>query len=157
MSKLWILAALALSACATTGRLEPPTITVTDIAIDYFTAPDSKFTVQVKLANPNYREIAVDAVNAELRLENIPVGTAALAAPIRVPPRGEVTASVIAKADLVSSLRASGEIARRLAEEKLPSPTVRYSVSGVVTLEGGSTIPFSRAGEFKLAVTAPTR
>jgi len=64
---------------------------------------------------------------------------------------------VIAKADLVSSLRASGEIARRLAEEKLPSPTVRYSVSGVVTLEGGSTIPFSRAGEFKLAVTAPTR
>ncbi len=51
----------------------------------------------VKLANPNDREIAVDAVDAELRLEDMAVGTAALAAPVRVPPRGEVTASVIAK------------------------------------------------------------
>ena len=146
-----------LAGCATTGSLEPPKVTVSDITIDYFTAPDAKFTVQVKLANPNFRELAVDGVSAELRLENIPVGTAMLAAPVRVPPLGEVTASVVANADLISSLRASGEIARRLAEEKLPSPAVRYSVNGTVTLAGGGTIPFSRAGEFKLAVTAPTR
>ena len=145
------------AACATTARLEPPGITVTDVTIDAFTGPDARFTVHVTLANPNLREIAVDAVSAELRLENIPVGTATLAAPVRMPARGEVATSIVARADLLSSLRASGEIARRSREERLPSPVVRYSVTGSVTLEGGTTIPFSRVGEFKLALTAPAR
>ena len=152
-----MLALLALASCATTGALQPPRVAVTDVTIDYFTAPDAKFTVQVKLSNPNLRELAVDALDAELRLENVPVGTASLAAPVRVPPLGDVTASVVAKADLLSSLRASAEIARRLTAEKGASPAVRYAVTGAVTLQGGGTIPFSRAGEFKLAVTAPSR
>ncbi len=157
MKRTVILAAVALAGCATTGPLEPPTITVTDVTIEYFTAPDSRFTVQIKVANPNFRELAVDGVSAELRLENLPVGTATLAAPLRVPPRGEVTASVVATADLIASLQASAAIARRLSQEKLPAPAVRYAVVGTVTLDGGRTIPFTRSGEFRLAVTAPTR
>jgi hypothetical protein len=64
---------------------------------------------------------------------------------------------VAAAADLVSSLRASGEIARRLSVDKPAVPTVQYAVSGSVKLEGGAVVPFSRAGDFKLAVTAPSR
>ena len=156
MRKLSLLC-LCLAGCATTAPLESPKITVTDITLDYFTAPDARFTVQVKLDNPNAREIAVDNVTAELRIEDVPVGTASLGAPVRLPPRGEVTASVVAAADLMASLRASAEIARRLSQEKPSVPTVRYAVSGMATLAGGGTIPFSRAGEFKLAVTAPAR
>jgi hypothetical protein len=74
-----------------------------------------------------------------------------------LPSRGEATASVAAAADLESSLRASAQIARRLAIEKPATPTVHYAVSGTVTLEGGAVVPFSRAGDFKLAVTAPAR
>ena len=146
-----------LAACTTTGSLQPPTVTVSDVTIDYFTAADAKFTVQVKLANPNWREIAVDGMTAELRIENVPIGTANLAAPVRLPARGEATASVVAAADLVSSLRASAEIARRLSTDRQATPAVRYAVSGSARLEGGVVVPFSRAGEFKLAVTAPAR
>ena len=130
---------------------------MSDVTIDSFTAADAKFTVQVTLANPNFREVAVDAMSAELRIENIAIGTASLAAPVRLPARGEATASVVAAADLVSSLRASAEIARRLREEKLSAPIVRYAVNGSVTIEGGRVVPFSRAGEFKLGATAPPR
>ena len=157
MKFIQLMACLALAACATTGPLDPPRITVSDVTLDYFTAADAKFTVQVKLENPNFREVAVDAMSAELRIESIPIGTASLAAPVRLPARGEATASVIAAADLVSSLRASAQIARRLREEKLPAPIVRYAVNGSATLEGGRVVPFSRSGEFKLGATAPTR
>jgi LEA14-like dessication related protein len=157
LRRLCVLLAVACASCATIGPIDPPRITVSDVTIDYFTSADARFTVQVTLANPNFREVAVDAMSAELRIENIPIGSASLAAPVRLPARGEATASVVAAADLVSSLRASAAIARRLREENLPAPVVRYAVSGSATLEGGSVVPFSRAGEFKLGVTAPTR
>jgi LEA14-like dessication related protein len=157
LRRLCALLAVACASCATTGTLEPPKVTVTDITLDYFTAPDARFTVKVKVDNPNPRELAVDAVRAELRLEDISVGTAALATPLRVPARGEVTASVAAAADLMASLRASAEIARRLSQDRQATPTVHYAVVGTVTLANGGAIPFSRAGEFKLALTAPTR
>ena len=152
-----VLACLALAGCATTGRIEPPTIRVTDITMDRFTSADAKFTVQVMLANPNFQEIAVETLTAELRIENVPVGTARLAAPVRVPARGEAAASVVAAADLLSSLRASAEIARRLDQEKSASPGVRYDVSGSASLAGGVLVPFSRAGEFKLSLGTSLR
>ena len=37
------------------------------------------------LANPNDREVAVDAMSAELRIEDVPIGTARLAAPYACP------------------------------------------------------------------------
>jgi LEA14-like dessication related protein len=155
--RISVLLAVACASCATNGPIDPPRITVSDVTIDYFTAADAKFTVQVKLANPNFREVAINAMSAELRIENIPIGTASLAGPVRLPARGDATASVVAAADLVSSLRASAEIARRLREEKPASPIVRYAVSGSATLEGGTVVPFSRSGEFNLGITAPAR
>ena len=156
-TRLAIFGWVALAACATTGRLQPPTIRVTDITMDAFTSADAKFTLQVTLANPNFREVAVDALAAELRIENVPVGTARLTAPLRLPARGEATASIVASADLISSLRASAEIARRLDQEKRATPGVRYAVAGTVNLEGGIVVPFSKAGEFRLSVGAPSR
>src|SRR6478735_756212 len=92
---LSLLACVLLGACATTGRLEPPAIRVTDITMDYFTSADARFTIQVTLTNPNLQEVAVEALTAELRIENVPVGSAQLAAPVRVPARGEATASIV--------------------------------------------------------------
>ena len=38
-----------LAGCASTGPIEPPKVTVSDVTIDYFTAADARFTVQVNL------------------------------------------------------------------------------------------------------------
>ena len=130
---------------------------VEKVGIDYFTAADSQFTVVVSLHNPNDREIGVDGIDAELRIENVPVGTARLSAPVRLPARGDTTASMIAHADLAASLEASAQIARRPASRADAPPTVRYAVRGAATLDGGTVVPFSRNGEFGLSLTAPTR
>lgn len=155
--RLAIMAVLLVGACATTGPLEPPKVTVRSVSIDHFTAADGKFTVQVQIANPNYREIAIDAISAELRVENIPIGTAQLASPVRLPARGEAAATIDAQSDLVGSLRASAEIVRRIGAEGQRGTGVRYSVTGTATLQGGATVPFSRSGEYKLQLTAPSR
>ena len=150
-------ACIALAACATTGSLEPPKVSVKSVSIDYFTAADGKFTVDLLLVNPNFREIAIDAIAADLRVEDVAIGTAKLASPVRLPARGETTATIAAQADLVGSLRASAEIARRLGAEGQRGTGVRYSVSGTATLQGGAVVPFSRNGEYKLQLTAPSR
>ena len=103
------------------------------------------------LANPNDREIAVDAIDADMRLEDVGVGTAHLAAPLRVPSRGDATASLVAIADWAGLFKAVSDVARRADSQSGTRPRIRYAVSGVVTLDGGRTIPFSRAGEFPLA------
>ena len=154
-ARITLLAALALAACTTAPRLDPPKVGVARVQIDRFTGANAQFSVVVTLANPNDREIAVDAIAADLRIENVAVGTARLAAPVRLPPRGETRATIAAQTDLAASLRAAAEIARRLETRTDGPPAVRYAVSGYATLDGGSVVPFSRSGEFTLKLGAP--
>ncbi|MFO1313900.1 MAG: LEA type 2 family protein [Burkholderiales bacterium] len=152
LRNLSAVACMAIAACATTGPLEPPKVTVSSVSIDSFTAADGKFTVQLLLANPNFREIAIAAIAAELRIEDVAIGTARLAAPVRLPARGETTATIAAQADLMASLRAGAEIARRLGAEGQRGAGVRYTVAGTATLDGGAVVPFSRSGEYRPTV-----
>lgn len=148
--RLALFAALLLAACATTPRLEAPKVSVARVTIDRFSNASASFTVVLTLANPNDREIAVEAAAADLRLENVVVGNARLAAPVRLPPRGETTASLAARTDLPATLQAAAQMMRRLSAQPEAAPAVRYAVSGTATLEGGSVLPFSRSGEFAL-------
>jgi LEA14-like dessication related protein len=141
-------AMLALAACATTARLEAPKVTVDRVRIDRMTAADTQFTLVVGIANPNDREIMVDAIDADLRIEEVPVGTAHLAAPVRLPPRGQTSASLVVRTGLSAALRAAAEVARRAETQRGVASTVRYAVSGTATLDGGRAIPFARSGEF---------
>ena len=144
---LQAVAILLLAACATT-RLEPPTVSVDRVRIDRMTNVDAQFTVIVNLVNPNERAIGVDTIDADLRIEDIAVGTAHLAEPVRLPARGEATASLTVRAGWAATLRAAAEVARRAENNTGAAKTVRYRVSGVATLDAGRMIPFSRTGEF---------
>jgi LEA14-like dessication related protein len=153
MNRLALLAALLLAACAAMRPLEPPKVAVTQVEMDRLTAVDARFNIMVRITNPNDREVAVDAIVADLLIENVPIGRAVLTAPVRLPARGETTASMAARADYAASLRASAEIARHLGEQGNAGSHVHFAVSGQATLDGGTTIPFSRSGEFTLKMS----
>lgn len=148
-------AAALLAACASTPRLEPPKVAVERVRIDRLTPADARFTVFVAVANPNDREIAVDAIAADMRIEDVPVGAARLAAPVRVPARGAATAELSARATLAAALEAAAAIARRAEGAGGRLPPVRYAVSGTATIGGGNPIPFSRTGEIGWPHGAP--
>ena len=142
-----VVAAALLAACATAPRLETPRFAVERVRIDRLTAADARFSVFVAVANPNDREIAVDAIVADVSIEDVPVGTARLAAPVRVPARGAATAELSARATLAAALEAAAAVARRLDDPRGTPPPVRYAVSGTAAIDGGNPIPFARRGD----------
>ena len=146
---------LALGACATVPRLESPKVVGAELRIDRLTGVDAQFTVTLTLANPNDRDINVNAIDAAVSIEDVAVGTAQLVAPIRLAARGEAPVALTVRAGLADALRAASAVVRR-AEASGPS-TARYVVAGTAVLDGGLTLPFSRSGEYPLParMTAP--
>jgi LEA14-like dessication related protein len=148
---LTVAMAMLVAACATVPRLEAPKVSVDRVRIDRMTNAEAQFTVVVNLVNPNERAIAVDAIDADLRVEDVAIGTAHLAEPVRLPAHGEATASLTIRTGWAATLLAVTEAARRAQTGNGAPMTVRYGVSGLATLDTGATLPFSRAGEFPLS------
>jgi LEA14-like dessication related protein len=145
-----VLAATLLAACATAPRLEPPTVAVTGVIVERVGQGNAQFTLVLAMANPNDRDIDVEGVAAELRVEDVVVGSARLMQPVRLPARGDTTANLAVRTDLSPTLQAAAELARRLIVNPGSPPGVRYSVSGTATIDGGRVVPFSRSGEIAL-------
>jgi len=138
------LAMLLVAACATV-RLQPPTLAVASVTVDRLTPVDARFSVHVTIGNPNDRALAVEAIDAKLRIEDVAIGTAQLAEPVRLPARGEATARLLARADLASSLRAAAQVASKAQIEGEAFTGIRYAVDGTARIDG-SVYPFSRTG-----------
>ncbi len=143
---LVVLACALLAGCATAPRPEPPKVAVERVRIDRLTPADARFTVFVAVANPNDRELAVDAIEADVRIEGVAVGAARLAAPVRLPARGTATAELAARATLSAALEAAAAVVRR-AEGAGALQPVRYAVAGTATVDGARPVPFAREGE----------
>ena len=152
---LGIVGVAALVACADAPRVAAPRIAVETVRMARITGTEATFEVTLNLSNPNAREIAVTSVDANLTIEDVPVGAATLVSPLRLPANGETTATVQARAGISAVLRVAAEISQRAQEQKGTGQPVRlrYAVSGIAVLEGGWSIPFSRSAE--IVVNAP--
>jgi LEA14-like dessication related protein len=148
--------AALLAACSVAPRLVVPRVAVDSVRLDRIAAGEARFDVMLKLTNPNPRELSVEAIDASVTIEDVPVGNATLKEPLRLPANGEATATLQARAGLAAVLRLAADFAQRAQEQKgRGQPTqVRYSVSGNAAVEGGYAIPFSRSGEFRIGPDA---
>lgn len=117
------------------------------VEVDRLTPTDARFNVFVTIVNPNERAIAVEAIDANLRIEHVVIGTAHLAEAVRLPARGETMARLVARADLPSSLRAAAQVASRAQVEGPAFAGIRYAVEGSAVIDGGSIYPFARNGD----------
>jgi LEA14-like dessication related protein len=146
------LAAALLASCGGIPKLEAPRATVNSVSVDRINGLEARFSVTLDLTNPNDRDIAVDAIDATVMIEDVPIGTAALAAPVRLPARGEASAILQARAGFDAITRIAAQLAQRTQEQRATggATLVRYTVAGTATLEGGLTVPFSRSGDFRL-------
>jgi LEA14-like dessication related protein len=160
----WLPPALAiagvavLASCADAPRVTAPRIAVETVRLERITGTEATFEVVLSLSNPNAREIAVDSVDANLTIGDVPVGSATLVSPLRLRANGETTAAVQARAGIAAVLRVVAEISQRAREQRGTGQPVRlrYAVSGTAMLEGGWTIPFSRNAEFLVNAPATT-
>jgi LEA14-like dessication related protein len=151
-----VLAAVLLVSCAAGPRLVAPRVSVDSVRLDRIAGGEARFDVMLNLSNPNPRELAVETIDASVTIDDVPVGTATLKEPLRLPANGDATATLQARAGLAAVLRLVADFAQRAQEQKQTGqPTlVRYSVSGNATVQGGYSIPFSRSGEFRIGPDA---
>jgi LEA14-like dessication related protein len=145
-----------LASCAAAPRLVSPRVAVESVRLERITGGEARFDVILRLENPNPRELAVDAIDASVTIDDVPVGTATLKEPLRLPANGDATATLQARAGLAAVLRLAADFAQRAQDQKgQVQPTqVRYAVSGNATVQGGYAIPFSRSGEFRIGPDA---
>jgi LEA14-like dessication related protein len=142
---------LGVTACATTPRLQPPKVSVVGVTVDRRTMADGRFTLRLAIANPNDRELAVEALTADLRVENVVLGTATLTAPVTVGPHAEEVASFAAQGNFEAGVQFFAATMRRIQElGDTARPTLRYSVTGIATVAGGTPVSFDRRGEIPL-------
>jgi LEA14-like dessication related protein len=146
------IAVAALASCAGVPKLVPPRATVNSVSVERVAAGEARFSVTLFIANPNDRDLAVDAIDATLTVEDVPIGSAVLAAPVRLPARGETSAILNARAGLDAIARIAAQIAQHANERPAEGAgaVVRYTVAGTATLENGMIIPFLRSGDFRL-------
>jgi LEA14-like dessication related protein len=154
---VWLAAVGVAAACSGTPVLVMPRVNVESVRMDRMTGNDATFSVTLNLSNPNALEIAVDAVEANLTIEDIRVGSAVLRSPLRLPANGGAQAILQVRAGLSAVLQVFAEIGQRTKEQKRTGEAtlVRYAVFGTATLEGGLEIPYSRSGEFRMGAPAP--
>jgi hypothetical protein len=149
------LAALALAACAAFGpRIAPPTVSVDDVRLDRLEGANAWFAAGVTLANPNPRDITVEALDATLALEGEPVATFALAAPVTVAAHATAPATITARTGMDALLRGVANAMRRGVAA--PTPVLRYQLTGTARLAGGLAVPFRREGEIGARPGRPT-
>jgi LEA14-like dessication related protein len=151
-----VLGVALLASCVTAPRLVAPRVAVDSVRLDRIAGGEARFDVLLSLTNPNARELAVETINASVTVDDVPVGTATLKEPLRLPANGDATATLQARAGVAAVLRLVADFAQRAQEQKqtgLPTQ-VRYSVSGNATVQGGYSIPFSRSGEFRIGPDA---
>jgi LEA14-like dessication related protein len=151
-----VLSAALLASCAAAPRLAPPRVAVESVRLDRIAAGEARFDVMLRLTNPNPRELAVETIDASVTIDDVPVGTATLKEPLRLPANGDATATLQARAGLAAVLRLAADFAQRAQEQKQTGQPaqVRYAVSGNATVQGGYSIPFSRSGEFRIGPEA---
>lgn len=141
--------ALLLAGCAALGpRIQAPTITIDDVRLDRMESVQAVFVAHVTMANPNDREIAVEALDATLTVEGEQVASASLAAPVTLPAHGSAPAEIAARTGIDAVLRAvASAMTRRGGAPSTPSPALNYELAGEARLAGGLRVPFRRRGE----------
>lgn len=138
-------------ACATTGPLEVPDVTLTDVELVEATLFESTMDISVRVTNTNPDPLVVDGVAFRLELDGRSFGKATSGERVEIP-RFD---SVVVQLELTVSHVAIATKLRHVLESKV----VDYAIVGklyVVSPSGGTiTLPIDKAGTIDLSGGGP--
>ena len=138
---LAVLAVAGLGACTGLRDLEPPEVVLIGIQPLESTLLEQRFRVELRIYNPNNRDLDVDGVDFELDVNGQRLARGAGAETLTLPRLGEARTSVVVSTSFLS-------VARQLLVLDQTQP-VSYRLKGRLHLGTGLgvTLPFERSGE----------
>ena len=136
---LWTVLLSAVQGCAGLRNLEPPDVVVTAIRPVDATLLEQRFDVDLRIYNPNNRELSIDGVDFELDLNGERLARGAGATDLDLPRLGEAETTVRVSSSLLG-------LARQLMSAGQDN-AITYRMKGRIHLRGGGSVPFDRSGE----------
>ena len=143
---LWLLLlALLVSACATTATFQdPPRVTLTSIQPKEMTLLEQRYSLQLRIMNPNEVAIPVEGLSYALEINGREFAYGVSNAAVSIPPFGEALLDV----EVVSNLLNIMQQMREMQGEQHDS--LRYRLSGKISLDNSpARLPFEYEGELK--------
>jgi LEA14-like dessication related protein len=134
-----------LAGCATTPKMEPLGVTLSDIVPAQMGILEQQFQVKLRVQNPNNFDIPLEGVSYRIDLNGKPFAKGVGKQSVTIPKFGEEVLDVTA----VSGL--SGVLAQFAQLQKGPPEKLSYRVKGTLFRTDGSSIPFDQVGEVDLA------
>ncbi|UCC13846.1 MAG: LEA type 2 family protein [Gammaproteobacteria bacterium] len=142
-TKVFSIAVLGLlcGACASLQNLESPDVVVTAIRPLDATMLEQRFAVDLRIYNPNNKELRIEGVSFDLDVNGRRLARGAGASDLLLPRLGDATTTVTVSSsvfDLARQLMAMGQ-----------AETLTYDLVGKVHLGSGfgGSLPFERSGE----------
>lgn len=144
-----VLICALLSGCATTSRLTPPEISVTNVAMTSADVFNQQFRMRIHVYNPNTLELQVKSIEYQLFLEGDGFADGTVDQPFVLPAHGNAEFDTIINTHFTSSLM------RLIAKmQEHGNNTVQYDFTGKVHLSKGlmRNIPFQKHGIIDLGI-----
>jgi LEA14-like dessication related protein len=129
--------------------MEAPSITIADLSAGDVGVFEQQFNIKLRIQNPNTEDLRIDGIAFDLDVNGAPFAKGVGNQAVTIPRYGSGTMSVEAVSSLGGLIR---QFSTLIQGEK---PGFRYRVKGVVSIAGGSRIPFERSGEFDMSPFAP--
>ena len=142
---LWPLFLLFLSGCATPGtRLEPPSVSLVNIAVKEARLLETVFEVELRVLNPNETALTVTGADCTLRINDRDFARGVAGVSTEVPAYGSAVVPVTLYSSIIGLVRSALNARETLA----------YELEGKLRLAGGflvpGTVPFSSEGRLDL-------
>jgi LEA14-like dessication related protein len=145
------LAALLVTACATVPHdIEPPKISIANIAPKDFAVFEQRFDVQLRIQNPNEKDLVINGMRFDIELNDKEFGNGMSGQTVTVPRFGSEVVNVEVITGLSSFLRQFQEFSKSGVGK------LRYRLKGTTFVEspGSFKLPFEEKGEVDFAVPA---
>jgi LEA14-like dessication related protein len=149
-----LLAAMALAllvGCASTPKMEPLDVTLSDIVPAQMGILEQQYQVKLRVQNPNNFDIPLEGVAYQIDLNDKAFAKGVGQQSVTVPKFGEAVLDVTA----VSSL--SGVLAQLSQLTQGGPDKLRYRVKGKLYRADGTSIPFDQLGEIQLSSLAGSK
>jgi len=142
-----LLSSMLLVGCATTPKMEPLDVTLSDVTPGQVSIFEQQYQVKLRVQNPNNFDIDIDGAAYQIELNGKSFAKGVARQSVTIPRYGDVIIEGTCVSDLSDIL---GQVSQFTKAGEAPQKFT-YRIKGKLGRSTGSAIPFDREGEVDLA------
>lgn len=149
----WLIASMLVWGCATVpSDMEPPKVSIANIAPKDFALFEQRFDVQLRIQNPNDKELGINGLRCDIELNGKEFGNGMSGERVKIPRFGSEVVNVEVITSLGSLLRQVENLGQGGNAGNPDGNKFVYRLKGTAFVESPSSfkLPFDEKGEIDL-------